>query len=78
MKPIGLIIIAGLLALGGGIMFKGFLSPTGHTFIDRNTSSDYATCDLRSLTQVNWADFSYFEIYTYQEKGIVVMVSRRV
>lgn len=31
MKPTGLIIIAALLALGGGIMVRGFLSPTEQT-----------------------------------------------
>ncbi|MDD5268902.1 MAG: TlpA disulfide reductase family protein [Methylococcales bacterium] len=31
MKPTGLIIIAALLALGGGIMFRGFLSPVTQT-----------------------------------------------
>ena len=31
MKPTGLIIIAALLALGGGIMFRGFLSPAAQT-----------------------------------------------
>ena len=31
MKPTRLIIIAALLALGGGIMFRGFLSPAAQT-----------------------------------------------